>query len=296
MIPAVDTFIGYLASQRGLARTTLQAYRSDLDRFFRFLQSRNIALEEVDLMVLRAFLSWLEREGLRPTTRARYTTTLRRFFGYLVRQGVRPDNPAELLARPMMRRTLPRFLTEGEVEALLEAPDPDRPLGIRDRALLEMMYGSGLRVSETVGLRTRDVDLRERVVHVRGKGEKIRWVPMTEPARMWLRRYLREVRPDLAARARTDRGSLFLNRRGGTLSRVWVWKMLQRYAWRAGIRPPLHPHMLRHSFATHLLSRGMDLRTLQMLLGHASLSTTQVYTHLDLTTLRRNVDRFHPRS
>jgi len=296
MIPAVDTFIGYLASQRGLARTTLQAYRSDLDRFFRFLHSRNIALEEVDLMVLRAFLAWLEREGLRPTTRARYTTTLRRFFGYLVRQGVRPDNPAELLARPRMRRTLPRFLTEGEVEALLEAPDPDRPLGIRDRALLEMMYGSGLRVSETVGLRTRDVDLRERVVHVRGKGEKIRWVPMTEPARMWLRRYLREVRPDLAVRARTDRGSLFLNRRGGTLSRVWVWKMLQRYAWRAGIRPPLHPHMLRHSFATHLLSRGMDLRTLQMLLGHASLSTTQVYTHLDLTTLRRNVDRFHPRS
>jgi integrase/recombinase XerD len=296
MSTAVDAFLGYLASQRGLAKNTLQAYRSDLQRFFQFLEVRGISLEDVDLTVLRAFLARLEREGLRPTTRARYTTTLRRFFGYLVREGIRTDNPAELLGRPRSRRTLPRFLTLGEVEALLEAPDTSSPLGIRDRALLEVMYGSGLRVSETVGLRTRDLDLRERALHVRGKGEKVRWVPLTEPARKWVARYVREVRPELSSRVRSDSGVLFLNVRGRPLSRVWVWKMLQRYAWRAGIRPPLHPHMLRHSFATHLLSRGMDLRTLQMLLGHASLSTTQVYTHLDLASLRQSVDRFHPRS
>ncbi len=296
MNTAVDVFLGYLASQRGLAKNTLKAYRSDLQRFFQFLEVRGILLQDVDLTVLRAFLARLEREGLRPTTRARYTTTLRRFFGYLVREGIRADNPAELLGRPRARRTLPRFLTLGEVEALLEAPDTSSPLGIRDRALLEVMYGSGLRVSETVGLRTRDLDLRERAVHVHGKGEKVRWVPLTEPARRWVARYIREVRPELSSRVRSDSGVLFLNVRGRPLSRVWVWKMLQRYAWRAGIRPPLHPHMLRHSFATHLLSRGMDLRTLQMLLGHASLSTTQVYTHLDLASLRQSVDRFHPRS
>ncbi len=284
-------FLGYLATVRGLRPTTLEAYTRDLEKLEAFLSSLDRRLEDATAEDLRAFLSVMS-ERLAPSSVARVVSSIRRYYRFLVMQGIREENPAELLTTPRRPRSLPQFLTVEEVRRLLEAPRVDRPQGVRDRALLEVMYGSGLRVSETVGLEEGHLDLQEGAVRVRGKGAKDRVVPLTRAAVMWLARYMDEVRPLWNVRG-TSR--VFLTRRGRPLDRVEVWKLLRRYARKAGITKNVHPHMLRHSFATHLLMGGMDLRTLQALLGHASLNTTQIYTHLDLERLRAAVQRFHPR-
>ncbi len=288
----LGAFLGYLATVRGLSPRTLDAYARDLRKLEGYLTLLDRDLLTATEEDLRGFLASLDGR-LAPSSIARMVSSIRRFYRYLVMQGLREENPAELLVAPRKPRTLPQFLTVEEVERLLDAPNVQRPQGVRDRALLEVMYGSGLRVSETVGLELPHLDLQDGLVRVRGKGAKDRVVPLTDAAVHWLSAYLDRVRP-----AWNLRGSnrVFLTRRGGVLTRVAVWKLLRKYARRAGIDKDVHPHMLRHSFATHLLMGGMDLRTLQALLGHASLNTTQIYTHLDLARLREAVRKYHPRS
>lgn len=288
---SLRTFLGYLATVRGLRPTTLDAYSRDLQKLAIFIESQGKYLEEVTADDLRAYLT-VVGESLAPSSVARMVSSIRRFYRFLVMKGIREDNPAELLLAPKKPRSLPKFLTVEEVQRLLEAPREDRPHGMRDRALLELMYGSGLRVSEAVGLEEGHLDLQEGSVRVRGKGAKDRVVPLTRPAEVWLGRYMKEVRPKWNVH---QSSRVFLSRKGRPLDRVEVWKLLRRYARKAGIGKSVHPHMLRHSFATHLLMGGMDLRTLQSLLGHASLNTTQIYTHLDLDRLRSAIRRFHPR-
>jgi len=287
----IGSFLGYLATVRGLSPRTLEAYAQDLKKLEVFLALMDRDLLSATEEDLRAFLGSLDGH-LAPASVARMVSSIRRFYRYLVMQGLREENPAELLMAPRKPRTLPQFLTVEEVERLLSAPNVKRPQGIRDRALLEVMYGSGLRVSETVGLELPHLDLQDGLVRVRGKGAKDRVVPLTDAAVRWLSAYLEGVRPGWNLRGSNR---VFLTRRGGTLTRVAVWKLLQKYARKAGIEKDVHPHMLRHSFATHLLMGGMDLRTLQALLGHASLNTTQIYTHLDLARLREAVQKYHPR-
>lgn len=288
----LQAFLGYLATVRGLSPRTLDAYGRDLRKLEAFLALMDRDLLHATEDDLRAFLASLDG-NLSPSSIARMVSSIRRFYRYLVMQGIREENPAELLMAPRKPRTLPQFLTVEEVERLLHAPNTRRPQGVRDRALLEVMYGSGLRVSETVELDVSHVDLSDGLVRVHGKGSKDRVVPLTDAAVEWVSRYMETVRPGWNVRGSSR---VFLTRNGGHLTRVAVWKLLRKYARKAGIEKNVHPHMLRHSFATHLLMGGMDLRTLQTLLGHASLNTTQIYTHLDLVRLREAVRKFHPRS
>jgi integrase/recombinase XerD len=289
----LSQFYQHLAVERGLAALTLEAYARDLRDFQEFLLERG--LEEwtrVGLPDLQDYLKALADRNLSPRSRARKLSALRQFFRFLQREEAAAANPAELLDSPRLPRKLPQTLSEREVEALLAAPDLETPLGQRDAALLEVLYATGLRVSELVGLSLKQVDLRRGMVRPRGKGSKERVVPMVAQAVEKLEAYLNQARPQLLQGR--DSPYLFVNRRGGRLSRQGFWKILKGYARQAGVRD-LSPHTLRHSFATHLLSRGANLRALQMLLGHADLATTQIYTHLDAARLREAHQKAHPR-
>ena len=288
----VRQFLNYLALERGYSRHTISAYRSDLEKFQAFLEEEGKGLEEVGLEDLLRFAARLTEWGYAPSSRMRVLSALRSFFRFLVVEEGWPTNPAELLELPRQKRKLPRVLTESEVAALLRLPRPTTPLGKRDRALLELMYATGVRVSEVVGIRLGDLDLEERLLRVLGKGSRERVVPFGEAAQYALADYLSHGRPRLL-KGSTDR--LFLNRNGRPLSRVGVWKVLKGYAAKIGLQNRVHPHILRHSFATHLLKRGCDLRALQELLGHASITTTQMYTHLDIAYLKEIHRRYHPR-
>jgi integrase/recombinase XerD len=293
MDATLNQFYQHLGVERGLARLTVEAYARDLQDFWIFLERRGrTAWRAVNLGDLQAYLADLEARGLSARSRARKLSALRQFFRFLQREEHVETNPVELLDSPRLPRQLPKVMGEAEVEALLNAPDPTTPGGLRDQALLEVLYATGLRVSELVGLTLRQLDLRRGVVRPLGKGSKERVVPMVPLAVEKLQHYLQEGRPHLLKGRESP--YVFLNRRGGRLSRQGFWKLLKQYALKAGIRT-LSPHTLRHSFASHLLARGANLRVLQMLLGHADLATTQIYTHLDAVRLKQVHKKSHPR-
>jgi integrase/recombinase XerD len=295
LLELIGAFLSHMLLERGLSPNSVSAYRGDLMKFHDFTLKEGRDLREIEFGDISKFMTYARRRGLGESTRARMASSLRMFFRYLTEYDHLDRNPTELLESPRKREVLPDLLTMQEMANLLGAPDTATAKGLRDRAMLELMYASGLRVTELLSLGVGDLDLDERILRVTGKGNKQRIVPFGRSASEWLDRYLRESRPRIS---RTGRGRdvLFLNMRGGSLSRVGFWKILRRHAMAAGIRTRLHPHVLRHTFATHMLRGGCDLRTLQELLGHASLSTTQVYTHLDIQHLKDVHEKYHPRS
>ncbi len=290
----VDEYLSTLAVERGYSPRTIEAYAADLKDFLSFLEAQGLRqVSEVSPAHILLYLSQLRRRGLTEETMSRRLSALRGFFGFLVLEHGLSENPLVLIEGPRPRRKLPVVLSTEEVKRLLDAPDKTSPLGLRDRAMLELAYSSGLRVSELVGLLVYDLNMEVGFVRVRGKGSKERLVPMGDFAREALRAYLNKGRPKLLKDP--TEGHVFLNRRGRPLTRQRVWQIIKQHALKAGLPARITPHVLRHSFATHLLEQGADLRTVQMLLGHASLATTQVYTHVQAETLRRIHAKYHPR-
>lgn len=291
--PLIRSVLEQLWSEQGLSKNTLAAYRADLLAVDRLLAARGRTLIEATREDLFAVLAERGRAGIAARSSARMLSALRLFFRHLLRVGRVDLDPTALIDAPKLPKPLPKSLSEGEIEALLAAPDVASALGLRDRAMLELLYATGLRVTELVGLEVEQVNLRQGALRVRGKGEKDRLVPIGEVALDWLGRYVAESRP-LLLRGGSSR-SLFLTARKTPLSRKTFWKNLKTLAARAGIHRPISPHGLRHAFATHLLNHGADLRVLQMLLGHASLSTTQIYTLVAREGLKRIHAEHHPR-
>ncbi len=289
----IENFADALWMERGLSVNTLNAYRGDLAAFAAWLSEQSTALLNAQRNQLLSYLALRVQQGMRPRTTARLLSSLRRFYRYLVREGRLTEDPSARIDAPKLGRSLPKSLTEAEVGSLLAAPDNDGPLGLRDRTMLEVLYASGLRVSELVGLTLDQVNLRQGVVRVIGKGSKERLVPLGEEAVAWLERYLAEARHDLVQGRLND--ALFPTRRGAAMTRQAFWQLIKRYAKQAGIGKPLSPHTLRHAFATHLLNHGADLRVVQLLLGHSDLSTTQIYTHVARERLKDLHARHHPR-
>ncbi len=293
---AITAFVDAIWAENGLARQTLDSYQRDLEGFSRWQRGQGGQgdLAGVDRAGLFDYLAWRTRQGYSPRSNARLLSVLRAFFAHQVRQGRRTDDPTALLEPPKLPRLLPKALAESQIEALLAAPDITSPMGLRDRAMLELMYAAGLRVSELVGLPTTAINLRQGVLRVTGKGSKERLVPLGEESQYWLERYLAQSRPRLAdTRALAW---LFLDARGQAPSRQQFWALVKRYANAAGIESTkISPHGLRHSFATHLLNHGADLRALQMLLGHSSLSPTQIYTLVAREHLKQLHVKHHPR-
>lgn len=294
----VDGFLAQLALEKGASPNTLDAYAHDVHCFIDFLgdvlQGEG-SPSDITHLEIRAYLASLQRAKYSRRTIARRLAAVRSFFAYLCRKGVCPTNPARSVSAPKLGRMLPRFLHEGDVESLLESPPRDTPLGLRDRAVFETLYAAGLRVGELVGLDTGDADLDHGFVRAFGKGGKERIVPIGDRAVDALREYLGRGRPRLVG-ARPDSGALFLNYRGGRLSARAVQTMVDRHMRRVSIDKKVSPHAIRHSFATHLLDHGADLRAVQELLGHVSISTTQIYTHVTREKLKLVYDRAHPRA
>lgn len=298
----LDRFIDALWLEDGLSRNTLDAYRSDLTQLQLWLQDTGsqgrragqppLALCEVGEAELLAYMA-NRLPGSRATSSNRRLTVFKRFFRWALREGlVAADPTLKLLSAKRLQR-VPKILSEAQVEQLLRAPDVDTPLGLRDRAMLELMYASGLRVSELLGLRTFEVSLSDQVLRAQGKGDKERLLPFGDEADGWLRRYLAEARPAILAGQQTQ--DLFVTARGARMTRVMFWTLVKKYARLAGVTAPLSPHTLRHAFATHLLNHGADLRAVQLLLGHADISTTTIYTHVARERLRQLHARHHPR-
>jgi integrase/recombinase XerC len=299
---AVDTFVAHLRDERGLAANTVCAYERDVVQFFRFAgRARVIDPAKVDPLLLRRFLAQLKTRGLAGSSIARKAAALRACFRLLARRGLVPANPAADLGAPRGPRRLPVVLKQRQVEALLSRPEPLDPVGLRDRAILELLYATGMRVGELCGLALGDVDLRADVARVHGKGGRERLVPFGEPARLALLEYLAEGRasmlPDASHRtSAADARALFYNRRHRPMTPRDVRGMIQRYRAGLGVPGETSPHTLRHSFATHLLEGGADLRSVQELLGHVALTTTQTYTHVSNERLRRVYEQAHPRA
>jgi integrase/recombinase XerD len=290
---AVRAFLDYLSIEKGLSANTLAAYGRDLDKLLLYLGKEKMSwalAKEEDLV---GFVRAQSRSGLSARSLARLISAVRSFYRYLLMEGAVAADPAERLSSPSVWLSLPKFLTVKEVESLLAAPDGDEPRGVRDRAMLEVLYGAGLRVSELVSLKPSDVSLEEGFLICRGKGGKERIVPLGGSACGAVRAYLTGARPLLDKRAA---GPLFLTRRGGAFTRQGFWKLLKGYAKKAGLAAKISPHVLRHSFATHLLERGADLRSVQLMLGHSQITTTQIYTHVSRDRLRQVYDKFHPRA
>ncbi len=298
MQPSVDEYLGHLSVERGASRHTLSAYGRDLTEYREFLAGRGVAeVGSVSGDDVTAFVAHLRARGLAPSTVERKVAAIKGFHKFLVREGITSNHPTARLPLPKVPERLPDVVSIDEVDRVLGQPFPDGPVGLRDRAILETLYGCGLRVSELVGLDTTDIDLHGGFVRVFGKGSKERIVPVAGMASASLDAYLREGRPRLrAVRSIAGVGSaLFLNQRGGRLSRQSVFVLVRTYGARAGI-DGLHPHTLRHSYATHMLEGGADLRSLQEMLGHADISTTQVYTHVDRRHIREEYLTTHPRA
>jgi integrase/recombinase XerD len=293
----LERFNDYLAFERGLSPRTLDAYGRDTDRFLAFLQARGVgAPAAVTARDLREFTYHLRDQGLAASSIRRALSAIRTYFAFLLAEGLVTADPSEQVESPAIWRRLPDVLSRDETTRLLEAPDPADRLYWRDRALLELAYASGVRVSELTALKARDVDLDERFATVYGKGSRERLVPVGGPAVNAIRVYLRELRPVLERGAGKGSGALLLNARGGGLTRMGVWKILRKHVIRAGIERRVTPHTLRHTFATHLLEGGADLASVQEMLGHADIATTQIYTHVDRDYLRDVHRRYHPRS
>ncbi|MBW8807745.1 site-specific tyrosine recombinase XerD [Lysobacter capsici] len=289
---AITGFLDTIWAENGLAQQTLDSYRRDLEGLARWRDGAGLA--DADRSALYDYLAWRTREGYSPRSNARLLSALRAFYAFRVRRGQRHDDPTALLTPPKLPRSLPKALAESQIDALLNTPDLDTPLGLRDRAMLELMYAAGLRVSELVNLPATALNLRQGVLRVMGKGSKERLVPLGEEAQHWLERYLAQSRPQLAGKRAL--APLFIEASGNAPTRQAFWHLVKRYAVLAGIDPAkISPHGLRHSFATHLLNHGADLRALQMLLGHSSLSTTQIYTLVAREQLKRLHALHHPR-
>ena len=294
VLAELDAFGDALWLEDGLSKNTLAGYRSDLALFAGWLARRNQRLQDADRGDLSAYLAEFARRS-RPASQRRLMSAWRRYYRRLLEQGRIHDDPTILLDPPARGERFPKTLTEAQVEALLDAPDTDTPGGLRDRAMLELLYATGLRVSELVGLAVFSTSLNEGLVRVLGKGDKERLVPLGETAREWLKRYLTEARPTLLAGKRSDQ--VFVTRLGSGMSRQMFWRLIKRYGVQAGIASgSLSPHTLRHAFATHLINHGADLRVVQMLLGHADISTTQVYTHVARERLKTLHRQHHPRA
>jgi integrase/recombinase XerD len=294
---AIASFLTHVQVEKGLAANTLSAYRRDLAKFEVFAKKQKLDIGAVRRDNLVDFLAGLYRQKLESKTVARHLVTLRNFFRHAQVQEWVTEDPSALLESPKIRRALPSYLRLEEVEKLLQLPDQKTPLGLRDRAMLEVLYSTGLRVSELTGLKVPDLDTKVGCVRCIGKGDKERIVPVGRKALGIVEKYLRDGRPELVTKGKSGPGAfLFVNRRGKQISRVGVWKILSAYGRRAGLRVPLTPHMLRHSFATHLLERGADLRSVQLMLGHSDISTTQIYTHVVEERLKQIYKAHHPRA
>ena len=295
----LEPFRDYLRFERGLAAATAAAYLSDLGQFVEFAGDRKIGgPEAIESDLLRDFVYELKESGAAPASIRRKISALHTYFGFLQAEGVADSDPSELLDGPKTRRRLPVVLTASEVTRLLEAAEGSDPTALRDRAILEVLYAAGLRISELVGLNVRDMDFTEQLVVVVGKGSKERIVPFGSAALRAVTAYVHRARPSLmrGRRGLEREGALFLNRRGRRLSRKGVWEIVRRYVALAGIDKRVTPHTLRHTFATHLLEGGADIAAVQEMLGHADISTTQIYTHLDRTYLSEVHKRYHPRA
>jgi integrase/recombinase XerD len=291
--PAVARFLDAVWLERGLSANTLAAYRADLTALARWLGERKVPMDKTTRADLQDFIAWRVREGARPRSTARQLSSFRRFFRYLVREnGIRED-PTAQIAMPKIGRSLPKSLTEEEVEALLGAPVVSDPLGNRDRTMLEVLYATGLRVSELVNLRHGQININQGVIRILGKGNRERLIPLGEEAVRWITDFEHGPRGEILLERQTD--FLFPTRRGDRMTRQAFWHIIKRYARKAGISKELSPHTLRHAFATHLLNHGADLRVVQMLLGHSDLSTTQIYTHVARERMKELHQQHHPR-
>jgi integrase/recombinase XerD len=302
----IDQFCDTIWLEDGLARNTIEAYRRDLKLLAQWLAQRGTALDQVQAADLSAYFGALNnmpsrakgsgtahRTGIRASTQARIHSSLKRFYQYLLRMGRMKIDPSQHLEAPRKPQRFPKTLSEADIEALLAAPDTETPLGLRDRAMLEVLYASGLRVSELVGLKVASVSEDMGLVRIMGKGAKERLVPLGEEALSWLQRYMRGARMELLSGRASD--YVFVTRRGGPMTREAFWHLLKRHATQAIPGKALSPHTLRHAFATHLLNHGADLRVVQMLLGHSDISTTQIYTHVARERLKSLHQKHHPR-
>ncbi len=293
-IAILDEFGDSLWLEEGLSRNTLESYRRDLNKFAAWLERhRKVSILETTHADIRDFLAYLNGEKAKATSTSRAISSLKRLFRYLLRQNRISADPTLQIATPKLPRSLPKSLTEQDVELLLNAPDIQTPLGMRDRTMLEVLYATGLRVSELVTLAVAQVSLDMGVVRVMGKGDKERLVPLGEEALDWLRRYLKEARPALLAGRLSD--AMFVTGRAEAMTRQMFWYLIKKHARHGGLGKPLSPHTLRHAFATHLLNHGADLRVVQLLLGHADISTTQIYTHVARERLKQLHAMHHPR-
>lgn len=289
---AIEGYLDVLAAERGLSQHTVDAYRRDLVRLYEDSKDAGFDMLKADAPALQAHLRRLRKNGLAARSIARGLASIRGFYTHLADIGQRSDNPAVHLVTPKTWKTLPKVLGEDQVGALLDAPDLSKPQGLRDKAMIELLYAAGLRVSELVGLELPQLRLDQGFLLVYGKGKKERIVPVGERAEAWMVQYLREGRPQLV---KGRHATVFVSQRGTGMTRQGFWKILKGYANALGI-PDVSPHVLRHSFASHLLEYGADLRSVQMMLGHSDISTTQIYTHIHQHRLKSLYDRFHPRA
>ncbi len=290
----LDAFIDFLGVERGLAPNTIEAYYLDTREFLRFLADRRTDYRKVDRDRINEFLQYLYSDKS-PRSVSRKMVTLRTFYRFLIQDGYVEHDPTETLEAPRNWQTLPRYLNQEEVESLLEQPDTEKTLGLRDRTMLEVLYATGLRVTELVSIREADLDLKVGVITTMGKGSKERFVPLGDTAKNFIRLYREKAFPVLKKK-NPSIPYLFISQKGTPLSRQHFWLLIKKYGKQAGIKSSLSPHVLRHSFATHLLENGADLRSVQMMLGHSSISTTQIYTHVTRERLKKIYDQFHPLS
>ncbi|TMP37665.1 site-specific tyrosine recombinase XerD [Pseudoalteromonas rubra] len=291
----IESFLDMLFLEQGLSDNTLAAYRADLDKFVRYVVAHhdNKPLLTISSADVEAYLAYRVDEGLKPRSTARAMSALKRFYAYWVSKQAITASPLTHIAQPKLSQSLPKTLSEQEVEALLSAPDVEDPMGLRDKAMLELLYATGLRVTELVGLRMEQINLRQAVLLVRGKGGKERLVPMGEEALHWVEQFLKVGRAQMVKHANDF---VFPSKRGIGMTRQTFWHRIKHYAMLADVKSPLSPHTLRHAFATHLLNHGADLRVVQMMLGHSDLSTTQIYTHVASERLKTLHQQHHPRA
>ena len=289
----LQVFLDFLSVEKGLSSNTIQSYARDLEKLFRFLRKEGISWTKTGEEGLVRFIHHQSRAGLSPRSMARLISSIRSFYNFLVLDGMIRKNPAINLSAPKTWLALPKFLTVKEVESLLGQPDEENIRGVRDKAMLELLYATGLRVSELIALRMKNVNLEDGFLLCVGKGGKERIVPIGDSAALAVRRYLEEGRDKFL---KESSEYLFLSQRGNVFTRQGFWKLLKGYAKKAGLVQKISPHVLRHSFATHLLERGADLRSVQLMLGHSQITTTQVYTHVSRKRLRRVYDKYHPRA
>jgi len=289
----IDKFLDAIWMERGLSTNTLGAYRADLVALKRWLAQRDVSLIFATRADLLAFIAWRTESGAKPRSTARQLSSFRRFYRFLLREGTIGEDPTLKIEMPKVGRSLPISLSEAEVDALLGAPETGDPLGHRDRAMLELLYATGLRVSELINLEQSQVNLNQGVLRITGKGDRERLIPIGEEAQRWLRDFMSGPRVEILLERQTD--YLFPTRRGDRMTRQAFWHIIKRYAKKAEIKGKMSPHTLRHAFATHLLNHGADLRVVQMLLGHSDLSTTQIYTHVARERMKELHARHHPR-